>query len=116
MDKPIQSVSYDQQQIINDILHLHNGGEGIDVDVTYSKGVFYKDGVVKEPIHKFELTPQTDDTIQASSDNIPLEDSSVKCIEARTDVRSVFTFKTKEILDRFRNDFKNELEIVKPLL
>lgn len=80
MNKPIQSVSYDQQQIINDILQLHNNGDAIDVDLTYSKGVFYKNGVVKEPIHKFDLTPQVAGTIQASSDDIPLGDASVKCI------------------------------------
>jgi hypothetical protein len=34
---------------------------------------------VKQPKLKFDLTPQTEDTIQASSSNLPLEDSSVKC-------------------------------------
>lgn len=37
-------------------------------------------------------------------------------IELRTDTRSVLTFKTKEILYNFLNDFREELEIVKPLL
>lgn len=37
-------------------------------------------------------------------------------IEVRTDIRSVFTFKTKELLYKFLEDFEEELEIVKPLL
>lgn len=37
-------------------------------------------------------------------------------IEVRTDTRSVLTFKTKELLDKFLDDFEEELEIVKPLL
>ena len=77
--KIIISVNNRQEDIINDILNLHNDGNGIDVDVTYSKGVFYKSGEVKQPKLKFDLTPQTEDTIQASSSNLPLEDSSVKC-------------------------------------
>lgn len=77
--KIIRSVNNRQEDIINDILNLHNDGNGIDVDVTYSKGVFYKSGEVKQPKLKFDLTPQTEDTIQASSSNLPLEDSSVKC-------------------------------------
>ena len=47
--KIIRSVNNRQEDIINDILNLHNDGNGIDVDVTYSKGVFYKSGEVKQP-------------------------------------------------------------------
>lgn len=40
--KPIQSVNREQENVINDILFLHSPNKRIDVDVTYSKGVFYK--------------------------------------------------------------------------
>jgi hypothetical protein len=77
---PIQSVNREQEDIINDILSLHSPNNKIDVDVTYSKGVFYKSGVVQQPTYKFDLTPQTDDTIQADSRNLPLENDSVETV------------------------------------
>lgn len=78
----IKSVNDNQYQIIYDILKLHNNSESIELDATYSKGVFYKNskGLVEEPKYKFDLYPQTEDTIQASSDNIPLESNSIKSI------------------------------------
>lgn len=42
---PIRSISYSQEEIINNILVLHAPNGVIDADVTYSKGVFYKSGV-----------------------------------------------------------------------
>ena len=77
--KIIKSINNRQEDIINDILSLHNNGEPIDIDVTYSKGVFYKSGEVKQPKQKFDLEPQTDDAIQSSSSDLPLEDESVRC-------------------------------------
>lgn len=74
MDIIIKSVNTSQEGIINDILRLHSINGRIDLDVTYSKGVFYKSGEVGEPTYKTDLTPQTEDTIQASSDNLPFED------------------------------------------
>jgi len=38
----IKSINYDQHEIIKDILQLHNNGEDIECDPTYSKGNFYK--------------------------------------------------------------------------
>ena len=75
----VKSINNSQEEIIRDILILHNDGNGIDLDPTYSKGQFYKNGVVGEPRLKFDLTPQTEDTVQASSDNLPLEDESIRC-------------------------------------
>jgi len=37
----IKTVSGDQQQILQDAVHLHCGGR-VDLDPTYSKGVFYQ--------------------------------------------------------------------------
>ena len=75
----IKSISYDQQEIINNILTLYSPS-GIDVDCCYSKGIFYKNGVVKEPKLKFDVLPQTADTIEADCRNLPLKDESVGCI------------------------------------
>lgn len=75
----IRTVNDDQEQIILDILKLHVPSSKIDLDPTYSKGVFYK-GLVAAPQHKFDLYPQTEDTIQASADKLPLDNGSVKCV------------------------------------
>lgn len=77
---PIQSVNREQEDIIINILSLHSPNNKIDVDVTYSKGVFYKSGKVAQPTYKFDLTPQTEDTIQADSRCLPLDNDSVETI------------------------------------
>lgn len=76
----IQSVGNSQQEIINNILQLHNNGNQIDLDCTYSKGVFYKNEIVKEPIFKSDLEPQLNDVIQANSENLPFNNEQFKCI------------------------------------
>ena len=37
----IKSISYNQHEILRNILDLHCGGNGPDVDITYSVGNFY---------------------------------------------------------------------------
>lgn len=76
----IKSVGNSQEEILNNAIQLHSPSKAICADLTYSKGVFYKNGVVAQPKHKFDLYPQTEDTIEASSDSIPLESGSLKCI------------------------------------
>ena len=70
------SFSYDQHEILRWIIKLHNQGRPFEVDPTYSKGVFYKKGV-PEPLVKFDLFPQTSDTIKARADRLPLSCDSV---------------------------------------
>lgn len=55
MNKMIKSISYDQEEIIDNILKLHCMTD-IELDPCYSKGVFYK-GIIKEPAYKFDLFP-----------------------------------------------------------
>jgi len=76
---PIRSTSYDQHDIIRDIQELYVPG-GFDLDPTYSKGVFYKPDNIIQPRLKFDLFPKTEDTIQASAENLPLKRKSVKSI------------------------------------
>lgn len=80
LPKRIKSVCLSQEEIISDIIHLHVPQGFIDVDPTYSKGNFYKNGVIRQPSHKFDLNPQVDGCIKASSVDIPLDDNSVECI------------------------------------
>lgn len=77
---PIRSVNDNQQQIINDILKLHNGGNSIDLDCTYSKGIFYKNGVVTEPTYKTDLTPVVEGCIESSSTDLPFEPETMQCV------------------------------------
>ncbi len=53
----IKSISFNQQEIINNILLLYNKGNPIDFDPCYNKGGFYRNGIVKEPKKKSDLVP-----------------------------------------------------------
>ncbi len=73
----IKTISYDQHEIIQDIINLHCP-YGIDCDLTYSKGNFYKK--IEEPRYKFDINPLTHDTVKADSRNIPLLDNSMNTL------------------------------------
>ena len=75
----IKSISFDQNEILRNIIKLYIKEGYFQVDPTYSKGNFYKKGI-KQPDYKFDLYPQTDDTVESSSDNLPLENESVSSI------------------------------------
>jgi len=76
----IKSISYDQTEIINDIIKLHLDGNPIELDPTYSIGNFYKNNNIEDPIHKFDINPQREGVLCANSEDIPLDDSSVNSI------------------------------------
>ena len=77
----ISTVSYNQHEIIQNIIRLHLGGEPIECDPTYSKGVFYKEGSgVTPPKLKFDLYPQTQDTVKADCYSLPLESCTISSI------------------------------------
>ncbi len=78
-EKIISSINFDEQEIIRDILYLHTNGHYIDCDPCYSVGNFYKEGLSK-PRHIFDKFPQTKDTIEADSSNLPLDDNSINVI------------------------------------
>lgn len=73
----IKSVSYDQTEIIKNILTLYSKEGYIDLDPTYSKGIFYKNTNIPEPKYKFDICPQTPDTAYGDSRDLPLDDSSI---------------------------------------
>lgn len=80
MDGLIKSVGYDQQKILNDILRLYIPNGKFDLDTCYSKGIFYKDNVVPQPVIKMDISPQCDDVIQCDCRNTGLDDLSVDSI------------------------------------
>jgi len=72
------SLSYDEKQIIQWIIELHNGGQTFQLDPTFSKGVFWRG--LEEPELKFDIAPQIEGVKQADCRSLPLEDNSVTSI------------------------------------
>ena len=76
----IKTTNDNQIDLIGDIITLYCP-EGIDLDPTYSKGIFYKCGKVKQPKIKSDLYPKTEDIIEADAADLKwLEDGSIKNI------------------------------------
>jgi len=76
----IRSISKNESEIINGILSLHNGGFPFDLDVCYSRGSFYKSGVVPQPVRRFDIDPQDFYTDKACVTNLPIKPASVDSI------------------------------------
>lgn len=76
----IKSVSYDQAEIIKNILKLYVPSGRICCDPTYSKGNFYKKTGIEEPIFKYDIEPQSIDVVQADCRSLPIGDNSINCI------------------------------------
>ncbi len=73
----VSTISYSNDEIILNIMKLY-GIEQFDLDCTYSKGVFWKN--IIPPVHKTDLVPQTEDTTQADSANLPFANDSFRSI------------------------------------
>jgi len=73
----IKSISYDQEEIIKWIIKLYCPN-GIQLDPTYSKGVFYKN--IKKPEFRFDIEPQVEGVIKSDCRELPIEDSSIRSI------------------------------------
>lgn len=76
----IKSISYDQGEIIRNILELHVPTHKIDCDPTYSKGVFYNNTGVTPPQYKFDIFPYDDTVTYADCRHLPLNDTSIECL------------------------------------
>lgn len=76
----IKTTSYDQSEIIKNILKLHSLENKIDCDLTYSTGNFYNKSGIEHPRYKFDIYPQTKDTVESDSRHIPIEDQKLNCI------------------------------------
>lgn len=76
----IKSISYNQTEIIHNILRLHVPTQIIDCDPTYSKGNFYKDLDIKQPRLKFDINPQAEGVVYADCRNLPIKSNSLNCI------------------------------------
>lgn len=76
MSRHYKSVFTDEQELLQALIDIHLGGNDIQADPMYFKGNFYKNGI-KPPKYKFDLTPQTDDTVLGDARNLPLADNSL---------------------------------------
>lgn len=76
----ISTISYDQSVIIKDILKLYINDVTFDLDVTYSKGNFYKANGLVQPRFKSDLYPQTPDTLKSNANNLPLPNGIIKSL------------------------------------
>ena len=75
----IRTVGDNQNEIIRDIIKLYVP-DGIECDPTYSKGVFYKGAGIDQPKYKFDLFPQTEDTVMETAEDLPLDDASINSL------------------------------------
>ncbi len=75
--KPIISISFSNEEIIRNIMHLYNI-EKFDLDCTYSKGQFWKN--LPKPIYKTDLYPHNNNVLKADSSNLPFENQSMKSV------------------------------------
>jgi hypothetical protein len=71
----VKSFSYDQHEILKWILKLHCKTE-IELDPTYGRGCFYKNGVNK-PKYCFDLISRKPGVVQADCRCLPLKDGCV---------------------------------------
>lgn len=75
MNKHYKSVFHNEQELLKALIDIHLKRD-IECDPMYFKGNFYKEGINK-PIYKFDITPQTEDTMYGDATSLPLEDSSL---------------------------------------
>ena len=80
MNELVRSTSYDQTEILNNILKLHVPEGRIDCDPTFSTGAFYNATGIKEPVYKFDIHPQREDVEKADARALPLPDASIACM------------------------------------
>lgn len=82
----IRNISFDQKEILCNIIKLHNNGKPFQCDMTYSTGKFYEvkksdKFIVPTPELKYDIEPQTTDTIKYDAwGRWPFDDNSLESI------------------------------------
>jgi hypothetical protein len=72
----IKSISFDQNEILKQIVSLHTGD--IELDITYGAGNFYK--AIKQPKHKIDIVPRFPDVVCGDSTKLPFADNTISSI------------------------------------
>lgn len=107
----IKSVYDSNEECIKNIINLYGK---IDCDVTYSKGLFYKN--LDQPLLKFDINPQVSGVVKADSRNIPLLDNSQQVVMfdppfLATTGKSLESNAKNNIINKRFSVFKSELEL-----
>ena len=80
MDDLVKNISYDQSEIIRNILRLHVPEGKIDCDPTFSTGGFYNGTGIDAPCLRFDIRLQAEGVIQADARDLPVDDCSFSCM------------------------------------
>ena len=76
----IQSIEFDEESLIIDILNLHNFGNSIDLDPCYSIGRFYN-GLIQRPSLIFDINPQVSYCPKGDCRDLStIDDGMINCI------------------------------------
>ena len=75
----IQSIGYDQHEIIMDILQLHCP-DGIELDPTYNVGGFYRHSGIPRPKYCYDINPLRPECLQGDCRQLPLPAGSIQSI------------------------------------
>jgi hypothetical protein len=75
----IKTISYNEGEIINDILQLHCETD-IQLDPCYSIGNFYKRFDLKDPIYKHDINPQKPNVIKSNANSLPYPNNKFNTI------------------------------------
>lgn len=76
----IRNNSYDQEEIIRNILRLHVPSGKIECDPTYSIGAFYNGTGIEPPELRFDIRPQAEGVVEADARHLPMEGNSISCM------------------------------------
>lgn len=89
----VRSISYDQHEILYNIMQMHNNGEPFECDITYSSGKFYgrykidtlngekKEIEIPYPRLKYDVCPQFEDVIKITDgESLPIDSDSINSI------------------------------------
>ena len=85
-DNVVRNISFDQSEILYNIMQLYNNGEPFECDITASELKFYKrtkgdNYDIPEPKILMDVYPQRDDIFQITPfEKLPLEDESISSI------------------------------------
>lgn len=79
--KHVSSFFDNEQKLIKAILDLHNGGNDIECDPMYNKGMFYK-ALLNKPIYRYDINANDRgyDAEQGDACNLPLADNAIQSI------------------------------------
>lgn len=76
--KHYKSFFENEQELLKAIIEIHNNNNSFECDPMYFKGNFYKE--IEKPKYKYDLNPQTIDTIQADATNLSLDNNTLNSI------------------------------------